>query len=341
MSATSGKATAGRRRTYSGVKTTNHENPAPCSGNGGGGERWWQWWKVRGGGGGGWRWVVVVVAAAGRHHLQPDGEQHLEGGEQREEHERRPRHLLAARAEPVLLARGHVLVVAFGGHRRDDAAEAQERHDEPERDKHDGPVPLDDGVDAEEDEGGEEDGDDEDGAEDRAAHAALRHRREHPRGHAHRLDHLQALVAVHVVHLALLGVGERGVRRVDRLHLDLRLLLAPVVPVRVVLERELAVRLLDLVGRRRLRDAERLVVRRAGDERPHPRRHAAAALLALRRRRTGVAHAVEQRYARRVVRGRRLGPRRGRPGWRDGGRSGRRRRCRGARVRLWSGSAVV
>ena len=324
MSATSGKATAGRRRTYSGVKTTNHENPAPCrrdGGGGGGGERWWcEVVEVV--------VLAVVVAAAGRHHLQPDGEQHLEGSEQREEHERRPRHLLAARAQPVLLARRHVFVVAFGGHRRDDAAEAQERHDEPERDEDDRPVPVHHGVDAEEDEGGEEDGDDEDGAEDRAAHAALRHRREHPRGHAHRLDHLQPLVAVHVVHLALLGVGERGVRRVDRLHLDLRLLLAPVVPVRVVLERELAVRLLDLVGRRRLRDAERLVVRRAGDERPHPRRHAAAALLALRRRRPGVAHAVEQRYARRVVRGRRLGPRRGRPGWRDGGRSGRRRRCR-------------
>ena len=64
-----------------------------------------------------------------------------------------------------------------------------------------------------------------------------------------------------VVLLALLRVLQHVVRRLDLLEARLRALVARVA-IRVMLARELAVRLLDLFLRRRLRDAERFVERR-------------------------------------------------------------------------------
>ena len=80
-----------------------------------------------------------------------------------------------------------------------------------------------------------------------------------------------------VVLLALLGVGQDRVRLLDLLEALLGLLVARVL-VRVVLARELAVGLLDLLGGGLLVDAERLVwiaLRRASGRRPPPARDAA------------------------------------------------------------------
>ena len=70
-----------------------------------------------------------------------------------------------------------------------------------------------------------------------------------------------------VVLLALLGVAEDVVRLGDLLEALLGLLVAGVL-VGVVLARELAVRLLDLVGRGLALDAEHLVVVLCGHRRP-------------------------------------------------------------------------
>src|SRR5205814_3325437 len=67
-----------------------------------------------------------------------------------------------------------------------------------------------------------------------------------------------APVPERVVLLALLGLGQHVVRRLHLLELRLGRLVARIA-VRVVLPRELAVGLLDLVGRRVLRNAEDVV----------------------------------------------------------------------------------